>query len=252
MGELGDQFLGMFAEIENCMKRRTKSPVVAGITLQRRPVYPAATKYSKFPRPTVRSSVRMTGADRQRTGDVQRLAVLAEGDGARSGLRTEMPLGGCEVGVRVKAEDCRVPRRTQHHLAGQLDGHLDRITATEEVADEPLQAKVVDDFRAEGVLHPETVEVGEIAANRDLVMPMLAGDQHRGEAVDPRGRILVQQSIGMTADSQASAPPWADPAAGQRVPGASACAPAAATRTRRAASPGLIPSARAICLGMRA
>ena len=160
------------------------------------------------------------------------------------------PSAAARSGCRSKP-GLRVPRRTQHHLAGQLDGHLDRITG-EEVADEPLQAKVVDDFRAEGVLHPETVEVGEIAANRDLVMPMLAGDQYRGEAVDPRGRILVQQSIGMTADSQASAPPWADPAAGQRVPGASACAPAAATRTRRAASPGLIPSARAICLGMRA
>ena len=49
-------------------------------------------------------------------------------------------------------------------------------------------------------------------------MPVLAGDQHRGEAVDPRGRILVQQPIGMTADSQASAPARADPAAGQRGP----------------------------------
>jgi hypothetical protein len=36
-----------------------------------------------------------------RTGDVQRLAVLAEGDGARTDPRAEMPLGGCEVGVRV-------------------------------------------------------------------------------------------------------------------------------------------------------
>ena len=31
------------------------------VTLQRWPAYPAATRYSKFPRPTVRSSVRMTG-----------------------------------------------------------------------------------------------------------------------------------------------------------------------------------------------
>jgi hypothetical protein len=37
-----------------------------------------------------------------RTGDIQRLALLTEGDGTRTGPRTEMPLGGSEVGVRVK------------------------------------------------------------------------------------------------------------------------------------------------------
>ena len=127
-----------------------------------------------------------------------------------------MPLGGSEVGVRVKTQTARVLNGTKHHLAGELDGRLKRITVVsgEEVADEPSQAKIVHDFRAEGVFYPQTVNVGEIAADRDLALPVLASDQHRDQAVGPRRRILVQRPAGVITNSQASTPGRADPAAG--------------------------------------
>ena len=55
----------------------------------------------------------------------------------------------------------------------------------EKVADEPPQTKIVHDFRAEGVFHPQTVNVGEIAADRDLAVPVPASDQHRDQAFGP-------------------------------------------------------------------
>src|ERR1039458_644636 len=154
-------------------------------------------------------------------GDIHRLAVLTEGDGAWAGPRTEMLLGGGEVRVRVKAQTARVLDGTEHHLASQLDGHLKRITveSREEVADETAQAKIVHDFRAESVFHPEAVDVGQVAADRDLAVPMPASHQHRGQAVGPGCRILLQRPSGMIADGQASTPGRADPAAGQRGPG---------------------------------
>src|SRR5215472_125515 len=51
-------------------------------------------------------------------GDIQRLAILTEGDGARTRPRPEMPLGGGEVRVRVKTQVTRVLNGTKHHLAG--------------------------------------------------------------------------------------------------------------------------------------
>src|ERR1039458_10039279 len=47
-------------------------------------------------------------------GDIHRLAVLTEGDGAWAGPRTEMLLGGGEVRVRVKAQTARVLDGTEH------------------------------------------------------------------------------------------------------------------------------------------
>src|SRR5262249_8125008 len=130
-----------------------------------------------------------------RTGDIQRLALLTEDDGARTGPRTQMPLGGSEVGVRAETQTARVLNRTKHHLAGQLDGRLQRIAVApgEKAVDDPTQTKIVLAFRAEGVFPPQTVNVGEIAADRALAVPVLASDQHRDQAVGPRRRILVQR-----------------------------------------------------------
>src|SRR5438876_4851384 len=124
-----------------------------------------------------------------------------------------MPLGGCEIRVRIKTQTARVLDRTKHHLASQFDGRLKRITvvSSEEVADETAQTKIVHNFRAEGVLHPEAVKVGQVAADRDLAVPVPASHQHRSQAIGPGCRILVQWPSGMIADGQGSTPGRADP-----------------------------------------
>ena len=131
-----------------------------------------------------------------RTGDIQRLAILTEGDRCpdRSTTR-DAPRRQRSQGAGSKPRLTCVRNGTKHHLAGQLDGRLKRIAVVprEKVADEPPQTKIVHDFRAEGVFHPQTVNVGEIAADRDLAVPVLASDQHRDQAVGPRCRILVQR-----------------------------------------------------------
>ena len=81
--------------------------------------------------------------------------------------------------------------------------------------DEPPQTKIVHDFRAESVFHPQTVNVDEIAADRDLAVPVLASDQHRDQAISPRRRILIQRPARMITNSQASTPGRTDPAASQ-------------------------------------
>jgi hypothetical protein len=55
--------------------------------------------------------------------------------------------------------------------------------------------------------------------SRRQTLPGPASDQHRGQAVGPACRILVQWPSGMIADGQASTPRRADPAADQRGPG---------------------------------
>src|SRR5438874_3417556 len=122
--------------------------------------------------------------------DIERLAILTESDAAWARPRPEMPLGGSEIRMRLKAQLTRVRNGTEHHLAGQLDRRLKRIAVVsrEKVADEPPQTKIVHDLRAESVFHPQTVNVGEIAADRDLAVPVLASDQHRDQAISPRRR----------------------------------------------------------------
>jgi hypothetical protein len=123
--------------------------------------------------------------------------------------------------VRAETQTARILNRTKHHLAGELDRRLKRIAVVsgEEIADEPPQTKIVHDFRAEGIFHPQTVNVGEIAAHRDLAMPVPASDQHRHQAISPRCRILMQRPARVITNSQASTPGRADPAAGHSGPG---------------------------------
>src|SRR5512146_2023646 len=132
-----------------------------------------------------------------------------------------MPLRGGEIRVRIKTQTARVLDGTEHHLASQLDRHCKRITVVsrEEVADETTQTNIVHDLRAESVLYPQAVDVGQEAADRDLAMPVPASHQHRGQAIGPGSRILVQWPSGMATDGQASTPGRADPAADQRRTG---------------------------------
>ena len=95
----------------------TAAPALAGLTGNRQELkVPAAD--GAFQRADDRPRIVV------RTGDIQRLAILTEGDRARTGPRTEMPLRGSEVGMRVETQTARVHNRTKHHLAGQLDGRL--------------------------------------------------------------------------------------------------------------------------------
>ena len=114
----------------------TAAPALAGLASNRQELkVPAAD--SAFQRADDRARIVV------RTGDIQRLAILTEGDGARAGPRTEMPLGGSEIRMRAETQLARVHNRTEHHLAGQLDGRLKRITVVsrEKVADEPRRPR---------------------------------------------------------------------------------------------------------------
>jgi hypothetical protein len=129
-----------------------------------------------------------------------------------------MPLSGGEVRMRLKTQLPRVLKGTEHQLAGQLDGRLQRITLipVEEAADKGAQAKIVHDLRAKSVFHPEAIGVHEIATDRDLAVPVLASDQHRDQAFSPGARILLQRPAGLLANGQARAPARAEPAASHR------------------------------------
>jgi hypothetical protein len=128
-----------------------------------------------------------------------------------------VPGGSGEVRVRFEAQAPRVPHRAEHDLAGQVYGRLDRITVVgrKVPADETAQVTFVHEFRAEGVLHAEAVDIGKIAAGRDLTEPGSTGHQHRDQAFASPGRIVVPRPVRTIAKVQAGTPARADPAAGQ-------------------------------------
>jgi hypothetical protein len=97
-----------------------------------------------------------------RSEHVQRLAILAERDGTRADPWAQVASCSGEVRMRIEAQAPRVLNRAENDLTGQLYGRLDRIAAVsgKVPADETAQVAFVHWFRAEGVLHPEAVDVG--------------------------------------------------------------------------------------------
>src|SRR6266568_2058838 len=103
--------------------------------------------------------------------------------------------------MRIEAQAPRVLNRAENDLTGQLYGRLDRIAAVagKVPADETAQVAFVHRFRAKGVLHPETVDSGEIPATGALAVSDPAGAQPQNQPRVSPGRIVAQRPAGMTA-----------------------------------------------------
>jgi len=150
-----------------------------------------------------------------RAVDVERFAVTAERDRARSLPWTEMRAGLLEVGVRREPESAGVLARTQHEVANEIDRNAHRRPGigAEHEAGERAQSSVVRLIGASCVLDTKTVGVDQVGTGQDLApMGPTAGDDRGEQALRPPSCAGIVPA-GAIGHPQAGAPTGVEPAA---------------------------------------